>query len=137
VPLAHRAVDALRKRVLRRSELHDEDRRRGHGWAPLPGALDRKDPGAGYELGWQFVFPARTSSKDPATGRTGRRPLHPTAVQREVKRAVRRSGVAKPASCHTFRHNAESQIMPSGVARIPSRVGSQPFLVGWGRLNSA
>jgi integron integrase len=114
VPLARRAVDALRTRVLRRSELHDEDRRRGKGWAPLPGALDRKDPGAGYELGWQFVFPARSSSKDPATGRTGRRPLHPTAVQRKVKRAVRRAGVDKRASCHTLRHSFATEALRGG-----------------------
>jgi len=114
VPLAHRAVDALRKRVLRRSELHDDDRRKGGGWALLPGALDRKDPGAGYELGWQFVFPARIPSTDPATGRAGRRPLHASAVQREVKRAVRRAGVDKRASCHTFRHSFATEALRGG-----------------------
>jgi integron integrase len=114
VPLAHRAVDALRKRVLRRSELHDQDRQGGHGWAALPGALDRKDPGAGYELGWQFVFHSRIPSTDPATGRTGRNPLHASAVQREVKRAVRRSGVDKRASCHTFRHSFATEALRGG-----------------------
>jgi len=114
VPLAHRAVDALRKRVLRRSELHDEDRARGDGWAPLPGALDRKDPGAGYELGWQFVFAARIPSVDPATRRRGRRPLHASAVQREVKQAVRRAGVDKRASCHTLRHSFATEALRGG-----------------------
>lgn len=114
VPLARRTVDALRTRVLRRSELHDEDRRGGRGWAPLPGALHRKDPGAGYELGWQFLFHARSSSQDPATGRTGRRTLHPTAVQREIKRAVRRAGVDKRASCHTLRHSFATEALRGG-----------------------
>jgi integron integrase len=114
VPLARRAVDALRARLLRRSELHDEDRRSGRGWAPLPGALHRKDPRAGYELGWQFVFHARSSSQDPATGRTGRRCLHPTAVQRAIKRAVRRAGVDKRASCHTLRHSFATEALRGG-----------------------
>ncbi|MEX2048346.1 MAG: integron integrase [Gemmatimonadota bacterium] len=114
VPLAHRAIDALRVRVLRRGEQHEQDRAQGHGWASLPGALDRKDPGAGFELGWQVVFPARTPSRDPATGRMGRRHLHPTAVQREVKRAVRRSGVGKRASCHTFRHSFATEALRGG-----------------------
>jgi integron integrase len=114
VPLAHRTVDALRTRVLRRSELHDDDRRHGRGWAPLPGALHRKDPGAGYELGWQFVFHAHSSSQDPATGRTGRRCLHPSAVQREVKRAVRGAGVDKRASCHTLRHSFATEALRGG-----------------------
>jgi len=64
------------------------------------------------------------------------RNVHPTFL-----RLVEWAGLAdrKPRRprIHDLRHNAESQIMPSGVARIPSRVGSQPFLVGWGRLNSA
>jgi integron integrase len=114
VPLAHRAVDVLRKRVLRRSELHDQDRRAGQGWAPLPGALDRKDPGAGYELGWQFVFPARIPTADAATGRIGRCPIHASAVQREVKRAVRRAQIDKRASCHTFRHSFATEALRGG-----------------------
>jgi integron integrase len=114
VPLAHRTLDVIRARVVRRRDLHEEDLRRGHGWATLPGALDRKDPGAGYELGWQFVFPSRTLSKDPVTGRTGRRALHASAVQREVKAAVRRSSVSKHASCHTFRHSFATEALRGG-----------------------
>ena len=30
--------------------------------------------------------------------------LHETAVQRAVHGAVQQAGIAKPASCHTFRH---------------------------------
>ena len=41
----------------------------GGGWAQLPGAPDRKDPHAGYDLGWQFLFPAGRWSRDPATSR--------------------------------------------------------------------
>jgi integron integrase len=114
VPLARRAVDLLRAQIARVAEQHQEDRAGDHGWAPLPGALHRKDPGAGYDLGWQHVFPATTLTEDPATGRTGRWPLHPTAVQREVKAAVRRSGIPKRATCHTFRHSFATETLRGG-----------------------
>jgi integron integrase len=114
VPLARRAVDLLRAQIRRVAELHEKDRARGHGWVPLPGALHRKDPEAGYALGWQWVFPASGINTDPATGRTCRWPLHATAVQREVKRAVRRSGITKRATCHTFRHSFATETLRGG-----------------------
>jgi integron integrase len=114
VPLAHRAVDLLRAQIARVAELHEKDRAAGHGWVKLPGALHRKDPGAGYELGWQHVFPATTLNEDPATSRFGRWPLHATAVQREFKAAVRRSGIPKRATCHTLRHSFATEALRGG-----------------------
>lgn len=114
MPLANRAAELLRARVRTIAELHAKDRAAGHAWAPLPGALHRKTPGAGFELPWQFLFPASTITADPATGRTGRRPLHPSAVQRAVKAAVRSSGITKPATCHTFRHSFATEALRGG-----------------------
>ncbi len=114
VPLARRAAELLRAQIAQTVELHRNDRTRGHGWAPLPAALHRKDRQAGYDIGWQFIFPASTINRDTATGRTGRWSLHATAVQREVKAAVRRSGVAKRASCHTFRHSFATEALRGG-----------------------
>ncbi len=113
-PLAHRIVGPLRAQVSRVADLHARDRAAGHGWAALPSALHRKDPGAGYELGWQFVFPSRAINADPATERTGRWHMHPSAVQREVKAAARRSGIAKRVSCHTFRHSFATEALRGG-----------------------
>jgi integron integrase len=114
VPLATRAADLLRAQIARVRALHLRDRSDGAGWAPLPGALHRKDPGAGFELGWQWIFPGSTIGTDPATGRKGRRPLHVTAVQRQIKRAVRDSGIPKRATCHTFRHSFATESLRGG-----------------------
>lgn len=92
----------------------ERDRERGGGWVPLPAGLARKYPRAGRELGWQWLFPASRQFVDPRTGRRGRRHLHPSAVQRAVKDAVRRSGVSKPATCHTLRHSFATHLLEDG-----------------------
>jgi len=60
------------------------------------------------------VFPARRRLRDPRSGEEIRHHLHESAVQRAVKRAVRRAGIAKPASCHTLRHSFATHLLERG-----------------------
>jgi hypothetical protein len=64
-----------------------------------PYALKRKYPNAGREWAWQWVFPATRIYVDRVTGERRRHRLHESVLQRAVKDAVRRAGIAKPASC--------------------------------------
>lgn len=104
----------VRRQVARVRELHRADRKKGGGWAALPGALHTRDPRAGWEVRWQYLFPASRWSTDPATDRSGRQHLHDSAMQRAMKQAVRRSGILKPATCHTLRHSFASQLLRDG-----------------------
>lgn len=107
-------VEPLQAEVERVETFLRRDRIDGLAPVQLPYALERKYPQAGTTLGWQFLFPARTPSIDPRSGIRRRHHLHESAVQRAIRRAVVQSGIAKPATSHTYRHSFATHLIESG-----------------------
>ena len=54
---------------------------------------------------WQWVFPQENRWVNTRTGAQGRHHVHESIPQKAVKAAVRKAGIPKHATCHTFRHS--------------------------------
>lgn len=113
--LAEGIIPALREHLAGVRLTHEEDLRAGGGAVYLPGALDRKYPNAAREWGWQYVFPARDLSRDPRSGVVRRHHLDEATINKAIKVAVVRVGIAKHASSHTFRHSFATHALQRGA----------------------
>jgi integron integrase len=112
--LPKRLVQGLKAHLAKVKDLHQRDLAAGVGEAPLPDALKRKYPNAGREWGWQFVFPSvKLNVSDDGVVR--RWHMATATVQRAMKEAVRRSGIAKPAGCHSLRHSFATALLMKGT----------------------
>lgn len=104
----------LRDHLLVVGKIHQRDLADGYGAVYLPNALERKYPLAATDWRWQYAFPAGSRGTDPRTNTIRRHHLHESIIRKAIYAAVRKAGINKKVSCHTFRHSFATQLLMSG-----------------------
>ncbi|MBI2812959.1 MAG: tyrosine-type recombinase/integrase [Opitutae bacterium] len=69
---------------------------------------------AGAEWGWFWLFPAPGESVDPRSGLRRRHHLHEVNLQRAIRSAANKAGLAKPVGPHTLRHSFATHLLEDG-----------------------
>lgn len=107
-------IPELKEHIAKVRLFHTSDLEKGFGQTILPKALHVKYPKANRLFHWQYLFPSKMRRKDPRTGVVYRYHLDSSKIRRDVKEAVRKLGINKHVTLHTFRHSFATHLLGLG-----------------------
>ncbi len=109
--LPERFAAPLQEHLGRVKVVYEQDLAQGMAGVYTWPALERKYPNMGKEWIWQYVFPAKSLSVDPRSGKVRRHHINENLIQKAVKEAAARAAINKKVSCHTLRHSFATHLL--------------------------
>lgn len=125
VELPQRLLPALGDQVDFSKRLWEADRREERPGVYLPYAFAVKQPKAGTQWPWFWLFPAAEESVDPDSGAVRRHHLHESRISRALTVAAKVADMSKRVTAHTLRHSYATHLLMKGVdiRSIQERMG--------------
>jgi integron integrase len=111
VPIPVSILDELKQQIEHVHKIHDDDLKGGYDGTFMFSAFEKKSPNASKEFTWQWLFPAKSLTVIPETDERKRYHLHPSHVQKAIRKAVYKAKTTKRATAHTFRHSFASHLL--------------------------
>ncbi len=96
-------------------ELHKQDLKLGFGAVELPETMSIKSDTFVKSFGFQYLFSAKKTSKDPRSGKIRRHHVIESGIQKAVKNAGKRAGIKKHITCQIFRNSFATHMLENGV----------------------
>ncbi|MCP3898117.1 MAG: integron integrase [Desulfobacteraceae bacterium] len=96
-------------------QLHKEDLKIGYGAVELPETMSIKSDTFVKSFGFQYLFSAKKTSKDPRSGKIRRHHVIESGLQKAVKNAGQRAGIKKKITCQVFRNSFATHLLENGV----------------------
>ncbi len=115
VGLPESLVSALRAQVEFARSIHDRDREKKLPGVEMPSALERKLGRAGEKFVWFWVWPARSTSRDPRSGIVRRHHQLPGPYQKTVSHVSEQVRITKRVTSHVLRHSFATHLLEAGV----------------------
>ncbi len=115
--------EPLQNHLVYVQKIHEKDLREGYGSVYLPFALARKYKNAEKEWGWQYVFPSKTLSTDPRSGKKRRHHVHLSSLNQNIRKAARTTNITKIISSHPHIPSQFRNSLVGGWLRYPNHTG--------------
>jgi integron integrase len=113
--LPEKVVPDLKKQITHSIKLHKKDTNEGYGLTSLPASLLKKYKTAAQDTSWQYIFPSSVRCHHPTDGYMCRHHLHESSFRKNLREAVKQSGINKRVTAHTFRHTFATLLLMNGT----------------------
>jgi len=125
VPLPETIMDELHRQMQRVKVVHEKDLAAGYAGVFLDDAVERKFPKAPRELLHQWFFPQRELTLVEETDEWRRAHVHESLLQKALYIAVRKAGITKKVTAHTFRHSFATHLLQANydIRTIQTKLG--------------